>query len=130
MAGSSTTIGEGSNLLGYIKGMNINSAGSDNEVAIPYGKYVVRKIVVTNASTSLAVSIATVGVYTAAAAGGTTVVTAATITALSASSKFVDMTIAVVADAVTASLLFVRNVLAHGVVATVDVYIFGDVLPT
>jgi hypothetical protein len=122
--------GEWGDLLAVKKGVNINSANSDNEVAIPAAKYIIRKVIVTNPSTSLAASAATLGVFTAAAAGGATVVTAALLTALSAAAKFLDMTIAAtpLTDVVTSSSLFIRNVIAHGSAATVDVYIFGDIL--
>jgi len=125
-----TTAGApGSVLLGKVVSANLNSAGSDNAVAVPFSKYIIRKVVVTNVSTSLAISVATVGVYTSSGGGGSTVVTAATLTALTGSTKFVDMTIALSADSTTASTLYVRNVLANGAPATADVYIFGDVLP-
>lgn len=127
MTGS--VIGEMSSVLGVLKGVNLNSAGSDNAVSIGAEKYIVRKLIVTNPSTSLAISIATLGLFTAAAGGGTTVVAAATLTALTAASKFVDMTLALTTDSLTAATLYIRNVLAHGSAATVDIYIIGDVLP-
>jgi hypothetical protein len=121
-------IGEMSTYLGRVKGMNINSAGSDNSIPIGVPKYIVRRVIITNASTSLAVSVATIGVFTAASGGGTTIVTGATITGLTGATKFVDMTIAVNTDTVTAQTLFIRNILAHGSAATVDVYLFGEPL--
>lgn len=121
-------MGESSNILGVLKGVNINNAGSDNAITIPPAKYIVRRVVITNASTSLAVSPATLGVFTGAGGTGTTVVTAVTLTALSSASKFVDMALAVTADTLTSSTLYIRNVLAAGGAATVDVYIFGESL--
>lgn len=117
-----------SGVLGSVLSANLNSAGSDNAVAITAAKYIVRKIVVTNVSTSLAVSAATVGVFTGAGGTGTTVVTAATLTALSAATKYVDMALALTADVLSVATLYVRNVLAHGSAVTADVFIIGDVL--
>ena len=121
-------VGEMQTYLGRVKAMNINSAGSDNSIPIGVPKYIVRRVIITNASTSLAVSAATIGVFTSAAGGGTTVVTGATVTGLTGATKFVDMTIALNADTLTAQTLFIRNVLAHGSAATVDVYLFGEPL--
>lgn len=127
MAG--VAVGENTGLLGFLKGVNLNSAGSDNPVSINAPKYVIRKVVVTNTSTTLVASSSTLGLFTAAAGGGTVVVVAATLTALTGATKFVDQTIALTADTLTAATLYVRNVLANGSAATVDVYIYGDVLP-
>lgn len=114
--------------IAKVIGLNLNNAGSDNAVSIPFSNYIIRKVIVTNASTSLAASAATLGVFTATGGGGSTIVTAATLTALSSGTKFTDMTIALSADRLTASTLYIRNVLAHGSAATCDVYIMGDIL--
>lgn len=124
--------GENSGLLGVAKGVSINSALTDvATLNIPAGKYVVRKIIITNPSTSLAASAATLGVFTAASGGGIAVTALATMTALTAAAKFKDATIGATAltDALTASQLFVRNGVVHGSAATVDIYVFGEVLP-
>jgi len=115
-------------LLGSATGVNLNSAGSDTAIPIAASKYIVRRVVVTNASTSLAVSAATLGLFTGAGGTGTTVVTPAILTALTSATKFLDQTLALTADTLTAATLFIRNVLAHGSSATVDVAIFGDIL--
>lgn len=124
--------GENSGLLGLAKAVNINSAATDvATINVPAGKYVIRRVVFVNPSTSLAASAATLGVFTAAAGGGTTVVAAATMTGLTAAGKFLDRTLGatILTDALTAAQLFIRCVLAHGSPATVDVYVFGEVLP-
>lgn len=122
MATFPTYVGE--DILLKATSVDINSAATDvAEFTIPYSKYIVRRVTITNASTSLGASAATLGVFTAATGGGTTIVTDATITALSAASKFTDMTIALNADSTTSSSIFVRNGTAHGGAATVDVYI-------
>lgn len=128
MAQQKTTTGEENNVLAIFKSLNLNSAGSDNAVTITASKYIVRKVILTNASVDLSGGLATVGVFTAAAGAGTTIVTAGIVTALTGSTKYIDMTIALTTDVLTASTLYIRNVLANGSAATVDVYIMGDVL--
>lgn len=114
-------------LLTFATGVNINAAGTDVSLAVRASLYIVRRVVITNPSTSLGISLATLGVFTAASGGGTVVVTPALLTGLTAASKFADMSLALTANTLTASTLFLRNVIAHGSAATVDVYLFGDV---
>lgn len=128
MAQQNTITGEANTILGIFKALNINSAGSDNAITIPYAKYIVRKVIITNASADLTLGLATIGVFTGAGATGSTIVSAGAIAALSGSTKYLDMTIALTADILTAATLYIRNVLANGSSATVDVYIIGDVL--
>lgn len=99
------------------------------------------KITYTNASTSLAASTTTAGAYTAAAAGGTAIVTAATgsITPLTAATKYKDATIAASADALVLvqqtsgtnnglTGIFLNQGGTNNVAATYDVYVYGRVL--
>ena len=69
------------------RSVDLNTVG-DTAVHVPFAKYIVRRMTLTNVSTTLAASSATVGAYTAAAAGGTAIVTPATATGLTAASKF------------------------------------------
>ena len=105
------------------RSVNLNAVG-DTAVHVPYSKYIARLVTTDNASTTLAASSATLGVYTAPAAGGTAVVTAATgsLTPLTAATKFKDCTIAASADHLTADTLYVRVGVAHGAPATCDVF--------
>jgi hypothetical protein len=107
-----------------VRSVNLNAVG-DTAVHVPYAKYIARLVTTTNVSTTLAASSATLGVYTAAAAGGTAVVTAATasLTPLTAASKFKDCTIAASADSLTADTLYIRVGVVHGAPATCDVYL-------
>lgn len=115
---------EGNRIHLILTTLDINQTNTDiGTVAVPYGKYVVRSVTVYDASTSLAASAATLGVYTAAAAGGTAVVTPALLTALSASTKYTDQVIAAATDYLTAATLYVRSAVAHGSAATVSVCI-------
>lgn len=115
--------GNGITLL-YKVTVNINSANTDaTAITNLPAKFIVRKVTPTNPSTSLGISVATIGVYTGAGATGTNVVAAQLMTTLTGSTKFVDLPIALSADSLTASSLFVRCIAAHGSAATVDVYI-------
>lgn len=102
---------------------------ADQAIPIRVGKYVVRKIVVTNASANLTLAIG--GFYTASSKGGTAVVANTQVfTALSASTKYVDLTLAsiVATDIRTESTLYLSLTTAQGTAATADVFIFGDSL--
>lgn len=121
-----------SGLMCVARGVDLNTVG-DTAVTIPNAalRYIVRRVVATNASTSMSGSSCTLGAYTAASAGGTAVVTPATgsVTPLTAASKFKDCTIAASADSLIASTLYIRVGVAHGAAATCDVYIYADILP-
>lgn len=115
--------------LGRLKGANFN-ATTDQAIPINSSRYVVRKIVVNNASISL--TTAAGGVYTAASKGGTALVAAGQVySALTASTKFVDLTLEAVAgtDVVTATTLYLSLTTAQGAAATADIYVYGDALP-
>lgn len=116
-----------SGVLGYSTGVNLNSV-ADTTISIKASKYIIRKITVTNCSTTPV--LAQIAFYTAAAAGGTNFVAATVLTTLSATTTFIDLTIInVTTTALTASSLFARNTVVQGSALTCDVYIFGDVLP-
>lgn len=91
--------------------------------------YIIRRIIVVNPSISL--TTAAGGFYTAASKGGTTVVAASqAYTALTGSTKWVDLTLAsgVTGDTLTAGTLYFSLTTAQGAAATADIYIFGDLL--
>jgi len=112
-------------LLASKSAVDLNSAATDNAVTVESARYRIDKIVVDNASVNL--TTATLGVFTAAGGGGTTVAADQALAALTASSKFLDLTLggAVTADVVTAATLYVRVGTAQGVAATGNVWIFG-----
>lgn len=100
---------------------------SDQKIAMNSSNYIVDKILVTNASTSL--TLAAGGLYTASSKGGTAVVGAGQVfTALTASTKYFALTLAVTADILTATQLFLSLTTAQGGAATADIYIFGFAL--
>jgi hypothetical protein len=116
----------GSGVLVKATALNLNAV-ADTALTVAAAKYIVRKVVVTNCST--APVLAQVALYTGAGATGTTVVAAATITALTGATKFLDMTMALTTDVLTASTLYARNAVAQTSALTCDVYVIGDVLP-
>lgn len=102
-------------------GLNINQTNTDLFVfSIPFAKYIVRRVTFFDASTSLGASLATLGVFTASAGGGTAVVNLALVQALTASTKFVDATIAATTDYLTSATLYVRSGVTHGAAATLS----------
>lgn len=97
---------------------------SDQTIAMDSNKYIVDKIIVTNASTSL--TLAAGGIYTAASKGGTAVVAAAQVySALTGAGKYVALTNAVTADQITATQLFLSLTTGQGSSCTADIFIFG-----
>lgn len=99
--------------------LNCNSAGTELTWTGLPAKY---RIVALYAYDATATPVlATAGLFTATGGGGTTLVTAATMTALTAASKILSMTLAAATgtDYQTASTLFLRNVVAQGTALTV-----------
>ena len=136
-------------LIGVGLGVNINSANTD--VSIPLlllgsCNFVVRGVMVNNAvinnggtiTNSVTTATAALNTVAAAGAGNVVLVTAAALsglTTLTGSGSNLDMTLATQAvtlnQATQVNLLYFRTGTAQGAStsATVDVYIFGDVLP-
>lgn len=112
--------------------VNMNSANTDHQITlIPWAKYRVRAIIIENCSANLgATSTATLGVFTGAGGTGNTLVTSATIAGLTASTKFVSLTLAANAttDTQTASSIYARVGIAQGSAATCDVSLYVDPL--
>jgi hypothetical protein len=119
----------GTRLLGCLKSANFNVT-IDQSIAISAARYIVRDIVVTNSSVSL--TTAAGGIYTAASKGGTAIVAAIqTYAALTAAAKFLSLTLAAVlgTDVRTEATLYLSLTTGQGAAATADVYLLGDVLP-
>ena len=90
-------------------------------------KYIVRGVTVTNASINL--TTAAGGVYNAASKGGDAIVANSQVyTALTAATKFVDLTLAITDTVQTASTLYLNLTTKQGSAATADVYIWADIL--
>lgn len=120
--------------------IDLNTVG-DTFIPLQCSSYICRRMTIFNASATMAASSATIGAYTAAAAGGTAIVTPATATGLTAASKFNDRTIAASADILTSTAytpttggptqygLFVRVGVAHGSALTCKVVFELEPLP-
>jgi len=113
-------------ILGKLLGANMNSV-ADQAIPITATKYIVRRIVVTNASANLTLAVG--GFYTAASKGGTAVVANTQVyTALSASTKTLDLTLAALTDVLSVATLYFALTVAQGGAATADIYVIGDAL--
>ena len=116
-------------LIGKLIGANMNVT---TDQAIPITrigsqKYLITKIFVTNASTSL--TAADGGIYTATSKGGTAIVAAAQVyTALTAATVGLDLTLAV-NNTYTLDNIYLSLTGAQGGAATADIYVFGIILP-
>lgn len=111
--------------LGVLTGADFNVT-TDQAITIAATTYIVTGIIVTNASISL--DTAAGGVYTAASKGGTAVVAAAQVySALTASTKYLSLTLEAVAgtDVFSATTLYLSLTSAQGAAATADVYVLG-----
>jgi len=120
-------------LLGSLIAADFNST-ADQKITIfsNPSKYIIRRIVVTNASVSL--STAAGGIYTAVSKGGTAVVAAAqAYSTLTGSTLFLDLTLNTSGNAnitVKSSIpnLYLSLTTAQGAAATADVFVYGDIL--
>ncbi len=119
---------------GTAKAVNANSANTDTAITIAVpsvvgggGLYVLDAVVLTNASISL--TTATGGLFTAAGGTGTTLVSNAALSGLTAAAanaagSRLSMTIAATSTALNASTLYFRIGTAQGAAATVDVRLY------
>lgn len=113
-------------LLGRLLSANMNST-ADQAIAINSSSYRVTKIVARNASTSL--TTASGGVYSATAKGGSAIVAAAQVySALTGSTKCVNLTIAAVgdSDSRTEASIYLSLTVAQGGAATADLWVYGE----
>lgn len=112
-------------LLGQALAFNVNSLNNEVEFDIEATRYRIDKIVVENASANL--TTAQIAIYTLTALGGTAVALAQGLTALTAATKYDDLTLEAICgtDTFSAGSLFVTNTTAQGGAATVNVHVFG-----
>lgn len=112
-------------LLASKTAVDLNSATSDNAVTVEATRYRIDKVTFDNASINL--TTATAGVFSAAGGGGTTIAADQALSALTAATKFDDLTLGagVGTDVLTAGTLYIRCGTAQGAAATADCYIFG-----
>jgi hypothetical protein len=119
-------------LLGQLIGANMNST-SDQQIVIfsAPAKYIIRRIVATNASISLTTAVG--GIYPAVSKGGTAIVANSQVySGLSASGKFVDLTVASGytsgGDVLTVKSIYLSLTTPQGAAATADIEVYGDII--
>lgn len=112
-------------VLGLLTGVNLNAANNDNAVTLSSSRYRLAIVMMENASVNL--TTATAGVFTAAGGGGTTLAADQSLAALTASTKYLDLTLQAIAgtDVQTAGTLYYRTGTAQGVAATANVWFIG-----
>lgn len=112
----------GLRLLARAIGVNANAVADTLMPVINSSSYSVLYVIKTNASISL--TTATGGVYTAAAAGGTAVLTPAALSGNTAANVVVQTT-PTTTTVQTAQTLFWRIATAQGTASTVDIFVYG-----
>lgn len=115
-------------LLANLSAANFNST-ADQAMTIQSGvtRYIIRRIIVEAASVNM--TTAAGGIYTNAGKAGTIIVAAAQVyTALTASTKWLDLTLTAVVgtDVFTATTIYLSLTTAQGVAAVASVWVFGE----
>jgi len=110
-------------LLGVVKGLSVATVGDPIQMQIINSLTWVPTVVIT-ANANVTMATATVGLYTAAAAGGTAVLTVAALTGQTTNAFVYVRAATAVAAAQTAQTLFV-NVGVAVATGTVDLYLYG-----
>lgn len=120
-------------LLGKLVAANMNSTADQQIVMFSNpSKFILRRIVATNASVSLTTAVG--GIYTAVSKGGVAVVAASqAYSSLSASTLFLDLTLNATGSASTTVKSSIPNLYlslttAQGAAATANFYVYGDIL--
>lgn len=115
----------GYGILGSATAVDLNVANSDNAITMLSARYIIDKVTVDNASVNL--TAATSGVFTSVGGGGTTIAADQVLSALTASTKFKDLTLQAVAgtDVFTAGTIYYRVGTQQGSAATANVRVWG-----
>lgn len=111
-------------LIGKINGANLSVVGDNIIPCINTSSFSVTAVIVTNASVSLAQ--AQGALYTAPAAGGTAIVSAAALSGATTAAKVVAHTVAST-DNPSVNTLYYRCTTGNTAAATADVYVYGYV---
>lgn len=115
-------------LLGKLTGANFNVT-TDQAITINNTtRYIIRSIVVTNASISLDTALG--GIYAAASKTTALVAAGQAYSALTAAAKYLDLTLEAIVstDTRTQTTLYLSLSTPQGAAATADVYVFGDII--
>jgi hypothetical protein len=115
-------------LLGSLIGADMNSA-ADQAITIASGvtKYIIRRIVVTNASISLTTAVG--GIYGNLGKTAPVIVAAAQVySGLTTSAKFIDLTLEAIVgtDILTMTTIYLSLTTPQGAAATASVFVFGE----
>lgn len=110
-------------LKAFVSGLDLNAAAPIDlaTLTVASSKYVPVRCIVYNPSGNMAA--ATLGLYTAAAAGGTNIVAPVLLATLTGVGKFQSLAIAALTDVITATTLFPRLTVASGVAGTASLMI-------
>lgn len=105
-------------LRAYVKGIDLNAAAPIDlaTITVPSALYIPVRAFVYNPSGNLAA--ATLGLYTAAGAGGVALIAPVLLASLTATTKFQLLSIAAITDVVTAATLYPRLTVAAGAPGT------------
>ena len=115
-------------LLGSRIAANFNST-ADQIIPIAANKYIPRRIIALNASSSL--TTAAGGIYSSPAKAGSPLVAATQVySALTAPAKYLDLTTTAIVgtDVYSSPILYFSLTTAQGTAATGDIFIFGDIV--
>ncbi len=120
--------------LAVLRGVDLNStANTDIPMTIPNSgrKWTPLFAAVTNASANLSGGSAQFGIFTSTAEGGTAIVAKGvnSLTSLTSAVKMIKPTIASQTETLTAGTVYVHIDVANGSAATVDIYLYGYILP-
>lgn len=112
-------------LLGSITGLDLNVGVTDTAFTIGATRYRIDKITVDLASVNT--TTATLGIFTAAGGAGTTIAADQSLAALTAATKFHDLTLQAVTgtDMFASGTLYARVGTAQGVADLANLYLFG-----
>lgn len=98
---------------------------TDVAIPVPFAKWRLDKVLFHDVSTSLALSLAVVGLYTSTGGGGTNLVTSV-VTSLVNSTDCINQTLAAQTAYRTGANVYLRVTTTHGQAATVNVTLFFD----
>lgn len=122
---------EGEQIIGKLTGANLNITTDQTIPIMNASKFVITKIIVTNASVDISGGSTAGGVYPTTSKGGTAIVAnSQTYTALSAATKYVALTLASVTttDVYTVSNIYFSLTTGFGSACTADIYVYGYIL--
>lgn len=113
-------------LISVLRAADMNTT-ADQVINLSPKRYIVRRVIITNASTSLTTAVG--GIYTGTGKTGVALVPAGqSYAALTGSNKFIDATLhaSTSTDHYVVTTLYLSLTTPQGVPATADIYIYGD----